>query len=1028
MVTSTIVPFGTTSASGTISKNGNEIGTQTFLGCTVVDFSCNSSWDSQGGSCTVKLIEDSTVPPSGQRMEHVVVGSPQYFEIATTGNDLVFRFHGLVKDIGRTVSPNGERSYTATLQTPTVLLSASAVITQDYAGAGDATEAVAPNVASSIDFGLNDPAITWGNVYNVFNPFGMYENDDYGLSTPLGFGASQINPLGMRLDRFVDAVDALVNDNLTTDNILGGPILYGTDDYHSPTAYHYSFDIRDFISQISAFIPFDYRVKSDTLMSFVDELCNETNHVYMIDLLKPNGLGNASIVGTATAPSAPPPGTIFGGEITVITQNRNIYAADKFPLSKYVVNQEIPDKLGGFSLTSFANAFNVGFGGVDLPLDFAWNQPTGVHPGGPAVASSPFGGSFPVETIAQDDLVRLINSNLNLSLNEDAIAGKMITGGFQSRINFVPATNNVYQYWGDIKRLNNFGGNAAASETAERAIPVITEPLDANDIVDCIMIDIQDLLGNTSIVNVLYRGIYPCSMVEMRYAMTDFGSWKGFLERLKIGKLNALTTYFTASLKSLNDSLYDENGNLTYAGKAYYLKALSTVSSSTTSSKNADSTKIDCANPLDGLFNMEYQTFLQKLHAKIKSIGDEHYGQSWIVTMPAFTTKKDQNDETVVANFIRSWELSDSAYLEPSNFAANEAPQSPYFVNGGRLKSYVNYDANFTSATVYGGNTVNYDFAEYQTDKFAQTQTGADFLFSFLTDVQKDYIFLPTNYFTDYHRNNFTNMTNAAGYINNRALSSKMDNASVITAVTYLLGASSRIVDNGIGMLPYALCKTKRVYEPLLTAASAGISDQSFYNLREKYQAACVEHQENEKNNNNSKGNISTLFPNVITPRSFGIPTQSNRFVYGPWLTTNINADYAAKIEYVQDTDLVPENYIIPTTITIGGVTYTLVSGLAGLNTVAQAKANTVDNFTALFTESASLTRPGLPQITSLGQSLVTNGPLVSDISVNISSTEVNTTYAMKTFQPKLGRTNKSLINTITKLGRQVKSIPNLLK
>jgi hypothetical protein len=519
MVTSTIAPLGDTSAETTISKMGEEVGVQTFLGCTVKDFASNSSWDSQGASCTINLVEDSTI---SQRMSHAVVGSPQFFEIATTGDTLVFQFYGILKDIGRRVDANGERSYSATLQSPSVLLDACSIITQDYAGAGDANEAIAPNVPASLDFGHNNPAIPWGNVYNILNPFGVFENDDYGLSTPLGFGASQINEEGMRLDNFVNAIDALVNDNLTTNNTLGGPIIYGADDYNtSPQAYHYSFDINGFVNQLITYLPYDYRVKSDTLMGFVEELCNETNHVFMVDLLKPPGSGNPNIAGTAVAPLSPPASTVFGGQIRIITQSRNTYQSTKFPLSRYIINREIADKIGGFSLTSFSPAFSAGFNGVDLPLDFPWVNATGIHPGGPAVASSPFGGSFPVEDITADNLDRLLNTNLNVSLNEGAVAGKIITGGFQSRMNFVPAgASNVYQYWGDIKRLDNFGANAAISDTAQRGIPVVTAPLDPNDMVDCIMIDCQDAIGTATITDTLVQGVYPCSMLEMRYAMS----------------------------------------------------------------------------------------------------------------------------------------------------------------------------------------------------------------------------------------------------------------------------------------------------------------------------------------------------------------------------------------------------------------------------------------------------------------------------------------------------------------------------
>ena len=150
--------------------------------------------------------------------------------------------------------------------------------------------------------------------------------------------------------------------------------------------------------------------------------------------------------------------------------------------------------------------------------------------------------------------------------------------------------------------------------------------------------------------------------------------------------------------------------------------------------------------------------------------------------------------------------------------------------------------------------------------------------------------------------------------------------------------------------------------------------------------------------------------------------------MYGPWITNSIKLSPATRVEYDQDDNLVPENYIIPSVVSFGGTQYTLTSGLAGLNTVGQAKANTIDNFDYLFTEQGSISHPGLPQVTNLAVSLLSNGPLVSDIAVNISATEITTNYSMKTFAPKLGRTNKRFIDRLGKLGKKIQSIANLVK
>ncbi|MDC0911405.1 hypothetical protein OAQ45_02375 [Candidatus Marinimicrobia bacterium] len=1035
-----------------------DLGTQTFMGATVVDFSCNSTWDNQGATCTVNLIEDS-----GQRVDTTsVVGQPQYFEIVNTAGSLVFCFYGILKDIGRTVSSNGERKYSTTLQSPTVLLQASSIITEMYAGAGDAAEAVAPNQipadtvlgTAGLEFGHANSQVNFANVYNLLNPFGAFENDDFGISTPLGFGASQINSEGMRVESFVAAIDALINGSNQANPTLGRPIIYGADSWgDNPSPYYYTFDIYRFVNSISSFIPFDYRVQSTTLMGFVDELCKEINHVYMVDLRKPAGLGTAGITGpfgVATDNASEGFGT-FGGEIHIITQNRNVYGATKFPLSYQLVRREVSDRGSAGPLTAFSNGLNDGFGDNDLPLDFAWGG-YDIHPGGPPNASSPFGGSAPFEDITQDSIERYTQTNLQVSLNEDAVGGKVVVGGFQSRIGFVPNDpGNVYQYWGNIARLDNFGSNASASDTAQRGFPVVTKNLHVWDLRDIILIDIQHLLGNTSITDVVFSGVYACSMQEMMAAMTGYDRWNLFMNASKPRKLDALNSYFTAKLYAIKKRMYLPNGKLSYAGKGYLNSALSSIASYNTSSENSDRGNLDSFDPIFAAVGMSYESFLQQLQMAIKNIGDLHYGKSWLVQAPAFTTKLDENEESVIADYARSWEISDDAYLEPSNFAASEAPQSPFFINKGRLKSYVNYDANFTTLPYpyqnvsLQGTTVNYDFSEYGNQQVAQTSLVANgnSIFGFPVDVEKEYYFLPITYFSQYEEGNFTSFQNTKYEVYNndtmRANSSTVETAELTAVVSYIFSDAAKIADGGIGMLPYYLCKTNKVNFPMSTDAQSSLlgrttqaSERARQNLNDEADApANAEPIASETKNIDGKNQQNAPKADIraaVAPRSFGIAQQSNRFVYGPWVTNNISLSPATKVEYDQDPNLVPENYIIPSVVTFGGVQYTLTSGLAGLNTVGQIKANTIENFNYLFTEQGSVTHAGLPEVTNLAVSLVSNGPLVSDISVNISAAEITTNYSMKTFAPKFGRTNKRILDRLGNLGKKMQSLLSLVK
>ena len=235
---------------------------------------------------------------------------------------------------------------------------------------------------------------------------------------------------------------------------------------------------------------------------------------------------------------------------------------------------------------------------------------------------------------------------------------------------------------------------------------------------------------------------------------------------------------------------------------------------------------------------------------------------------------------------------------------------------------------------------------------------------------------------------------------------------------------SSLIVPlNGLGCSPFVKCSTKGVFAlypdfEIEEAAEAKKAEET--GDPNGFQLGLNERKQSAKALNSKDREIKTL-KMAVTPKSFGIPQQSNRYVYGPWATES-TTPYGSKVEYVRDESLVPENYILPSDVSFGGVPVTITSGYDGMNTVGRLMANTVENFDFLFTEEGSLSMAGYPRVTNLGQALIDGGPLVSDISVNISATEVITSYNMTTFAPKFGRAGKYLIDKLTRLARRIEN------
>lgn len=1000
-----IQPFGTNDN----LANPLDVGVQTFLGLTVVDINCNSTWGEEGGSCTIKLVQDS-----GQYLENVVVGSPQYFEMVDNNNVQIFRFYGILTELARIVDASS-KSYTATLQSASLLLNACALITDTFAGYGGAIEAAGANVQYCLDFGSNNSVVNTANVYNILNIFGVYENDSYGLAGA-GFGRSIVNTDGIRIDFFAYAVDQLLNGNTDITPRLGSNIIYGADGYVDNSAYAYNFDINGFLAQIVDAIPSSYRVKAATLLDFVNEVCDLANFKYYVDILKPVGAGNPAFasghVSTVT-PTLTHSGTVYGGQIVIITQNRNTSAPTKFPLSAYIVGREASDKLGGIGQVE------------DLPLDIGMTGDA--HPDGPPVASDPFGGSFPVEAITTDELDRFVDTNLKVRLNTDAVGARYIVGGFQSRINYVSSYGinlnvapeiyggtcsisaagdldilpDVYSYWGNIDVASRFG------ETYKN-VPVITPIIDDPIAWDreIILVDFYDTFGDLSITGLLHHGVYVCSVNEIRNSLIDHNFWKRYIIDVQPVKWRAILNAYPRVASSYS-SLYNAVGELTFRGAALKAKKFSAWSNLETGSNNTQSYTDFVA--LESSFD-QMNAFLNIIWEKISTIGGEHYGKSFAVKSPAFAIKSDQEDESLLNAFTQSWDLSDDAYLDPINYSTFEAPDG-IFIKEGRVSSYANYykvqnphhDIADSSPIWYSNDTaipfVNPDSAIYAIPSYALRSTPSfqnyskdevvvqpEYI-SVPTSIDKKYLLIPSTYFTVYNPNT----------------------GSIESAIDILIGMI--IPYNGIGCIPFAFVKTKGVFgvslplNPVYDTKEERIKDQINKNK--------------ESQQLDAKAPTPIVAKMAMYPKSFGIPQQSNRYVYGPWIT-DISVPYGTKIEYERISDLVPEAYILPSTVTIGGTTYTITSGYEGMNTIGQLKANTVAGFDFLFTEEASITIADYPSITYLGQALITGGPLVSDMSINITSAGVTTTYNMTTFAPKFGRANNFVINKLTKLAKRI--------
>ena len=129
------------------------------------------------------------------------------------------------------------------------------------------------------------------------------------------------------------------------------------------------------------------------------------------------------------------------------------------------------------------------------------------------------------------------------------------------------------------------------------------------------------------------------------------------------------------------------------------------------------------------------------------------------------------------------------------------------------------------------------------------------------------------------------------------------------------------------------------------------------------------------------------------------------------------NFIYGGKVEFIQDDSLVPEDLIFPVygslSATPNSPTFTgQLSGYAGLNLAGQSIANAIDGYGQFAAEDGSITLPGAPLISRIGDALL-NGPYITELSIKVGVNGIETTYSFNSATKKAGRTNADIVRKI---------------
>jgi hypothetical protein len=141
--------------------------------------------------------------------------------------------------------------------------------------------------------------------------------------------------------------------------------------------------------------------------------------------------------------------------------------------------------------------------------------------------------------------------------------------------------------------------------------------------------------------------------------------------------------------------------------------------------------------------------------------------------------------------------------------------------------------------------------------------------------------------------------------------------------------------------------------------------------------------------------------PDNAIPDAFGVPQQSNRYNYGPWVTLKVEAggNYSpeGKAEVIADQGLTPE--------TFGG--YENLRNMG--NIIATTGTGSMSD-----NESGFIEMVGAPE-GNIGERFAASGPYCTNISVSINATGgVKTTYKFNTWTPNFGKLAKYNIDRLS--------------
>lgn len=151
--------------------------------------------------------------------------------------------------------------------------------------------------------------------------------------------------------------------------------------------------------------------------------------------------------------------------------------------------------------------------------------------------------------------------------------------------------------------------------------------------------------------------------------------------------------------------------------------------------------------------------------------------------------------------------------------------------------------------------------------------------------------------------------------------------------------------------------------------------------------------------------NINNSLPSPVYPDLVAIPLLSKDRCYGPWVSSTFDgnaSNIGGKVEFIKDENLAPWNF----------------NGYDLMNEAGILQAS-MSNSLLLSSERGGFVYPDAPSGIALGRFLADSGPLITNISIDISPQNIKTTVKMDLYTASFGKLQKQKQDMISNISRE---------